>query len=335
MKQVKEIVCLEEGYLKLTLASKKEFDAYMLEELNKQPQALRCMAKKRSSICFLYDISERISLRRYFTLYEFLELEAWQFLSQLFSVIAQLEKTFPLCIDLDWIYCDQEGKEFYFMILPIHERKTNQDWGCFLASLVQELHISYKESLIASCFLITKQKELQPQDILAHLRLWKKQHVWWERLRRFFLFYQKRKERITNNHLRLQEEWTKLRLSQHALQEEAVPPVVLSSPTVALFPKSVDAYLQDGNGRKYPLKELNVIGRGETCTLQLNDDTISQMHAQIIKETHGYELIDLSSSNGTKLNGVKLKPQAAMMVKHEDQLEFASLAFTFCEEEGK
>ena len=80
MKKVKQYEVLEEGCLKLTLASKKEFDNYMFELLNRHPQALPCRMKQRSSVTFLYDIGEKISLPVLLRLYEFEERDAYAFL---------------------------------------------------------------------------------------------------------------------------------------------------------------------------------------------------------------------------------------------------------------
>ena len=336
MKQVKQLDPLDEGYLKLTLTNKKEFDPYMLEELNKQSWALKCTSKKRSATCFLYDVCERISLSRYLQLYEFSQEEAWQFLLDLFEALEAVEQTFPLYLGMDEIFCDQDGREFYFLILPIHERALKHDWGGFLFTLLTNLHICWNTALLADCFPLLSKSDIQPTDVVATLHLWKKHNCLWERIRRFWYRWQKREERSKNNQLRIQEEWTKMRLLQQASQEEKISlPVKQESNTVALFPKEGHAYLCGSDGIHYPLNELNVIGRGESCSLQLHEDTISQLHAQIIKKETGYQLIDLSSSNGTKLNGKKLKGQMPYDLQNGDEIAFATELFQFFAEEEK
>jgi pSer/pThr/pTyr-binding forkhead associated (FHA) protein len=51
-----------------------------------------------------------------------------------------------------------------------------------------------------------------------------------------------------------------------------------------------------------------VIGRGEECDLPINDTSVSRVHAEIRAADDGrYEIMDLGSSNGVRVNGVELK----------------------------
>lgn len=51
-----------------------------------------------------------------------------------------------------------------------------------------------------------------------------------------------------------------------------------------------------------------VIGRGEDCDLPINDTSVSRVHAEILALGDGrYEIVDLDSSNGVRVNGVDLK----------------------------
>jgi len=45
-----------------------------------------------------------------------------------------------------------------------------------------------------------------------------------------------------------------------------------------------------------------IVGRMESCTLQLKDRSVSRLHARIIPTVNGFMLIDNQSSNGTTLN---------------------------------
>jgi hypothetical protein len=51
-----------------------------------------------------------------------------------------------------------------------------------------------------------------------------------------------------------------------------------------------------------------VIGRGEECTLPLDDTSVSRVHAELHAIEGGkYEIVDRESSNGVRVNGVELK----------------------------
>jgi hypothetical protein len=57
-------------------------------------------------------------------------------------------------------------------------------------------------------------------------------------------------------------------------------------------------------GRRVPLDEDAVsIGRLDTCDVVLNDPTVSRTHAEVRRTSEGFEVIDLGSRNGTRVNG--------------------------------
>jgi hypothetical protein len=48
------------------------------------------------------------------------------------------------------------------------------------------------------------------------------------------------------------------------------------------------------------------IGRSPDCDLVLSDPTVSRRHAQLRHRPQGWEIVDLGSTNGTRLNGWRL-----------------------------
>ncbi len=57
-------------------------------------------------------------------------------------------------------------------------------------------------------------------------------------------------------------------------------------------------------GRRVPLEDDSVsIGRHESCQVVLNDPTVSRNHAEVRRDGDGFEVIDLGSRNGTRVNG--------------------------------
>jgi len=63
------------------------------------------------------------------------------------------------------------------------------------------------------------------------------------------------------------------------------------------------------SGKEYALNQFPfTIGRSN-CTLTIHDDSISRLHAQITydSKTRSYSIIDLRSSNGTRVDGVALE----------------------------
>ena len=58
------------------------------------------------------------------------------------------------------------------------------------------------------------------------------------------------------------------------------------------------------DGRRVPLEDGPVsIGRLDSCDIVLDDPTVSRNHAEVRRDGDGFELIDLGSRNGTRVNG--------------------------------
>src|SRR5437016_9083508 len=71
-------------------------------------------------------------------------------------------------------------------------------------------------------------------------------------------------------------------------------------------------------------KDLIVVGRKPECDLRLDHKSVSKMHCVIVK-TDGLLLIrDLGSTNGTRVNGLRVR-RAALLPN--DQLSIASFKF--------
>jgi two-component system NtrC family sensor kinase len=62
--------------------------------------------------------------------------------------------------------------------------------------------------------------------------------------------------------------------------------------------------------RRLEDNETVIIGRDRTCQLCIDDPQISRQHAKIVRQTDAITIEDLNSSNGTFLNGVRVKTSA-------------------------
>jgi hypothetical protein len=68
------------------------------------------------------------------------------------------------------------------------------------------------------------------------------------------------------------------------------------------------AALVTPDGNRIPLGEDPVtIGRLDDCDVQLTDSNVSRRHAEIRAEGGGFVVIDLGSTNGTKVNNARVK----------------------------
>ena len=83
----------------------------------------------------------------------------------------------------------------------------------------------------------------------------------------------------------------------------------------------------DGVEQKFPLDSAAVtLGRGLESDIRLKDIKASRRHCQIVKTPKGYQCVDLSSGNGTYVNGVQIKQQ---MLGSGDRITIGSTTISF------
>jgi pSer/pThr/pTyr-binding forkhead associated (FHA) protein len=60
-------------------------------------------------------------------------------------------------------------------------------------------------------------------------------------------------------------------------------------------------------GERFPLgEETLTIGRTPECTIVVGDPNVSRRHAEVRPSGDGFVIVDLGSTNGTKVNGVTI-----------------------------
>ena len=73
-------------------------------------------------------------------------------------------------------------------------------------------------------------------------------------------------------------------------------------------------------------EQVITIGRMPECNIVLADPNVSRTHAEIRPHGTGYAVIDLDSTNGTKVNGVRVKQQE---LNDGDELAFGNTRIRF------
>jgi hypothetical protein len=99
---------------------------------------------------------------------------------------------------------------------------------------------------------------------------------------------------------------------------------VLMKPASLLFEK-------EGVNEEIALNSLPfVLGKlsGQVDYL-IDQNTISRLHAKIIKEEEAYYIMDLNSRNGTSVNGERLKGRDPYKLKHGDTIGLSNYFFKF------
>jgi len=133
--------------------------------------------------------------------------------------------------------------------------------------------------------------------------------------------------------------WSRLREAGYALD---TPPGVLITPDerVAAGSTSIEAAFVSvapaftlsnlaGRGAVYRLKAPATLGRGRDCDLPVDAASVSRRHAQVVWSRNGFAVVDLHSSNGTRLNGVDI---SGAPLEAGDTLALGDVHFQFAPE---
>src|SRR5438046_9327298 len=80
----------------------------------------------------------------------------------------------------------------------------------------------------------------------------------------------------------------------------------------------------DGGAPVDIVKDLSLIGRKESCDLRLDHKSVSKLHCVIVKTDGLLLLRDLGSTNGTRVNGQRVR-RAALLPN--DQISIANQKF--------
>jgi hypothetical protein len=84
----------------------------------------------------------------------------------------------------------------------------------------------------------------------------------------------------------------------------------------------------DEAGAAYPLKDTVTMGRADSNTICLKDAKVSRQHAQIQQHGNQYIVVDLSSSNGTFVNGEKIEEH---VLQNNDEIQIGDYILQFQE----
>lgn len=63
--------------------------------------------------------------------------------------------------------------------------------------------------------------------------------------------------------------------------------------------------------------------------LHLDDEYVSRAHARIDRQADAYQLMDLKSKNGTKVNGTRLEPYSPLPLTNGDTIEMGDTVLVF------
>jgi pSer/pThr/pTyr-binding forkhead associated (FHA) protein len=104
---------------------------------------------------------------------------------------------------------------------------------------------------------------------------------------------------------------------------------------MAIHVRLIERGSTPGQTREVPVNQPEfLIGRGADCDLRLRESEISRHHCTIRVGADEATLVDLGSSNGTYLNGQRVRSQAALHSGDELRLGSATFLVDLGDQEG-
>lgn len=92
---------------------------------------------------------------------------------------------------------------------------------------------------------------------------------------------------------------------------------------IAATPQIVSAALVLATGERVLLDgETIKVGRQATCRVAFDDSNVSREHAQLRRGPDGWMILDLGSTNGTKINGIKISDEQLLV--NGDEIAFGT-----------
>lgn len=105
--------------------------------------------------------------------------------------------------------------------------------------------------------------------------------------------------------------------------------VMYASETMALWARLLLA-VNDGRARSFPLSmETQTLGRGLNNNIVIADPVVSTFHARIDRTREGFNLVDLTSKNGTFVNGKRV---SATLLRPHDVIQVGDVKLTYLED---
>jgi pSer/pThr/pTyr-binding forkhead associated (FHA) protein len=82
---------------------------------------------------------------------------------------------------------------------------------------------------------------------------------------------------------------------------------------------------KEQKGQRYTLYDEVTMGRAAGCTVTLDDNYASQLHARVFRRDDALHVEDLGSTNGTYVNGKKVT--APLAIKRGDRVKVGATVF--------
>lgn len=344
--KLKKMDLRDDGFLEIVLKRVKDFDDYVFQQIQKDMYCLPCMRDPKFKSKLFYDTKGYTTLRTYLGSHCFMERELLAFLIYLFEGLVKANASKPVYMNLDYVYLSYDGGIIKFLVLPI----TITSWlfqkeqsKKFMYKLVESITTNHDYAAVGFLTQIVKQSDFGFPMLLQGLHDLKEktqQKVsFLERilhLKKEETFYIKDVPKPGTQYSQVLTPAYQVQGSEQAYTSSLNSSVdeSIQSATVILFQESVKgSYLvEQATNEVIPIhKDAFTIGRDKENDLCIPIASVST-HQACIKTNEGYFIEDLSSSNGTYVNEVRIKE---IQLQKGDIIRIARKQYVFYEGEDQ
>ncbi len=298
---------------------------------------------KRAGFVLKYDITNYMSMEQY--LHTIITKQKYaQIMLQILEIIRRMSEAYynpqNIILNLDNVYINPSTETIFFIFIPI----LYFDSGCsvkdFLTQITYQTTFDSSEdtSYVEKCLNILQRNmnfsAVEMEEYLKTILSDKKEPDKSDnQIRSIYreynlAFEEKKAEQPVKER---KEEKENLEIGRSTRMTESLSNIG-SSDTVLLGTAS-NAYIKQlRTSKKYYLNSNEVTIGKRQCEIEIADNpAVSKHHAMIQKKEGKYYLVDLNSTNGTKVNGKKINADIPEFLQDETQIEFANEKFVFYE----
>lgn len=319
-----DIKLREDGFLEIELKSADDFDDYIYQKMQKDNGCLPCVRDHHNTKKLYYDTKGYVSLCTYMHSHIFEAQESCEFLIYVLESMLSVNTSKPVMMNIEYMYMHHEGGLLRFLVLPLCVDKwafQKAESVAFLGQLMEAMRLQEGYEAFGYLAYMQKYEEMTLPMVLQGLHdlheHGKKKPTLFQRL----LHLEKEEAPYVPKDIPFPKAYPQLQIREPS--EEYRTQTAIYGETMVLCADEQSFFVQ-GEQRYQVKSECYRIGRTKDNELCIDSVYISSHHACFYKNT--MELEDLSSSNGTFVNGVRIHKQ---VLQDGDQVTFAQDSFQF------
>lgn len=319
---------LDRDIVEVRMKRIKDIHEYHLQRINHDESCISIMHDKKVKSMLLYDVKAFCSFYDYVKETVFQEQE---FLTLLIAVLETMVKVSAdkiVYIHLKSIFIHRTAGTIALLCLPVEKDawcEADEECKQFLNDLLMLIKVEKAYELIGFLNQSIKQYDFKIvgilQQLIQRIPIPKKIPFWRK------LLLRELEEIPVHYPLPKAKPMEKKDIVRQRYVKEIKPKEnIIMNETVVLFenPQKANAYIEGSHHEKIDIyNDEFMIGRDKACNYIISSPTVSKHHVCIVKETTGFYIKDLNSSNSTYLNGEELNAMELYDLKDSDEIVLA------------